>query len=363
MDAVEPNSDLLGSSTGCTLLFSPGSTATSLPSARGEARGPVAAAGIVLASGLLSRGRRHDLLATLIAPDLAVGDHERLQPARQHGRPGGHARGGLVRRLRGARRRAEQPRRHRAPALARPSAPCVGSCPSTFARPACAVFMGDSGSQMIGFGLASLGLASSWTAAGATLTGIAAAPLVLAIPILDTTLVTIRQAARSPPRHPGRPRPFVAPARLLRAVGVAGGRRARAPGGAPRPDGSRLQRAQQPARDSLRRPHLVRRPRSVRELPRRPRGALAPRRAGRTAVAPPRARLAAPPARRGARRLRHHLHLVSRLVPALHRRQGRRRCSARSSSRPCRCSSASAMSSSSCSGSTAVSGASRRRAT
>ena len=35
-------------------------------------------------------------------------------------------------------------------------------------RPA-AVFMGDSGSQVIGFGLASLGLASSWTIAGATL--------------------------------------------------------------------------------------------------------------------------------------------------------------------------------------------------
>ena len=37
------------------------------------------------------------------------------------------------------------------------------------ARPQCWVFMGDSGSQVIGFGLASLALASSWTTAGATL--------------------------------------------------------------------------------------------------------------------------------------------------------------------------------------------------
>ena len=50
--------------------------------------------------------------------------------------------------------------------------------------------MGDSGSQVIGFGLASLGLASSWTVAGATLTGMVLPLLVLAIPILDTALVT-----------------------------------------------------------------------------------------------------------------------------------------------------------------------------
>ncbi|MEO5576435.1 MAG: hypothetical protein ABIR67_08260, partial [Gaiellaceae bacterium] len=61
------------------------------------------------------------------------------------------------------------------------------------------VFMGDSGSQVIGFGLASLALASSWTTAGATLTSILLPLLVLAIPILDTTLVTVRRTLERRP--------------------------------------------------------------------------------------------------------------------------------------------------------------------
>ena len=80
------------------------------------------------------------------------------------------------------------------PSRSHSAAPASASCLSIFEpdRPA-AVFMGDSGSQVIGFGLASLGLASSWTVAGATLTGMLLPLLVLAIPILDTTLVTIRR--------------------------------------------------------------------------------------------------------------------------------------------------------------------------
>jgi UDP-GlcNAc:undecaprenyl-phosphate GlcNAc-1-phosphate transferase len=54
-----------------------------------------------------------------------------------------------------------------------------------------AVFMGDSGSQVLGFALASLGLASSWDVAGATLTSLVLPLLVLAVPILDTVLVTV----------------------------------------------------------------------------------------------------------------------------------------------------------------------------
>src|SRR6185437_9938859 len=54
-----------------------------------------------------------------------------------------------------------------------------------------AVFMGDSGSQVLGFGLGSLGLASSWTVAGSTVATLLLPVLVLAVPILDTTLVTI----------------------------------------------------------------------------------------------------------------------------------------------------------------------------
>ena len=54
-----------------------------------------------------------------------------------------------------------------------------------------AVFMGDSGSQLLGFALASFGLASSWTVAGSTVATLLLPILVLAVPILDTTLVTV----------------------------------------------------------------------------------------------------------------------------------------------------------------------------
>jgi UDP-GlcNAc:undecaprenyl-phosphate GlcNAc-1-phosphate transferase len=56
-----------------------------------------------------------------------------------------------------------------------------------------ATFMGDSGSQLIGFTLASLALLSNWKVAGATLTSVVLPLLVLAVPILDTTLVTTRR--------------------------------------------------------------------------------------------------------------------------------------------------------------------------
>jgi UDP-GlcNAc:undecaprenyl-phosphate GlcNAc-1-phosphate transferase len=52
-------------------------------------------------------------------------------------------------------------------------------------------WMGDSGSQVIGFTLAALGLASSYTVASSTVATLVLPVLVLAVPILDTTLVTI----------------------------------------------------------------------------------------------------------------------------------------------------------------------------
>ena len=61
------------------------------------------------------------------------------------------------------------------------------------------VFMGDSGSLVIGFGLASLALAASWTVAGTTLATILLPLLVLAIPILDTILVTIARLVEKRP--------------------------------------------------------------------------------------------------------------------------------------------------------------------
>ena len=50
--------------------------------------------------------------------------------------------------------------------------------------------MGDSGSQLIGFVLASLGLMASYKEAGTTIATVALPVLILAVPILDTTLVT-----------------------------------------------------------------------------------------------------------------------------------------------------------------------------
>jgi UDP-GlcNAc:undecaprenyl-phosphate/decaprenyl-phosphate GlcNAc-1-phosphate transferase len=69
---------------------------------------------------------------------------------------------------------------------------CLGFLPYNLrlSRPA-AVFMGDSGSQVLGFALAALGLASSWTVAGSTAATFLLPVLVLAVPILDTTLVTV----------------------------------------------------------------------------------------------------------------------------------------------------------------------------
>ena len=69
---------------------------------------------------------------------------------------------------------------------------CLGFLPYNLRlrRPA-SVFMGDSGSQVLGFALGSLGLASSWTVAGSTVATLVLPLLVLAVPILDTTLVTV----------------------------------------------------------------------------------------------------------------------------------------------------------------------------
>jgi UDP-GlcNAc:undecaprenyl-phosphate GlcNAc-1-phosphate transferase len=69
---------------------------------------------------------------------------------------------------------------------------CLGFLPYNLRlnRPA-AVFMGDSGSQLLGFAVGSFGLASSWTVAGSTVATLLLPLLVLAVPILDTTLVTV----------------------------------------------------------------------------------------------------------------------------------------------------------------------------
>jgi UDP-GlcNAc:undecaprenyl-phosphate/decaprenyl-phosphate GlcNAc-1-phosphate transferase len=69
---------------------------------------------------------------------------------------------------------------------------CIGFLPYNLRlRGPAAVFMGDSGSQVLGFAIAALGLASSWTVAGSTAATLLLPVLVLAVPILDTTLVTV----------------------------------------------------------------------------------------------------------------------------------------------------------------------------
>ena len=158
---------------------------------------------------------------------------------------------------------------------------CAGFLPFNL-RPqrARAVFMGDSGSLVIGFGLASLALAASWTVAGTTVATILLPMLVLAIPILDTTLVTIaRLVEKRPVTQGGRDHTShrlvyyglsEAKAVLLLAIVVVRDRRDRA----------RVQRARQRPPDSDRRSRHLRPARAVRELPQRPRGALAARSEG-----------------------------------------------------------------------------------
>jgi UDP-GlcNAc:undecaprenyl-phosphate GlcNAc-1-phosphate transferase len=77
---------------------------------------------------------------------------------------------------------------------------CAGFLPYNLRpRRGAVLFMGDSGSQVLGFGLASLALASSWTVAGTTTATILLPLLILAVPILDTTLVTLKRLAERRP--------------------------------------------------------------------------------------------------------------------------------------------------------------------
>jgi UDP-GlcNAc:undecaprenyl-phosphate GlcNAc-1-phosphate transferase len=70
-------------------------------------------------------------------------------------------------------------------------------------RKPAAVFMGDSGSQVIGLTLAALGLATSWKVAESTVATLILPLLVLAVPILDTALVTAVRLVEGRPIHQG----------------------------------------------------------------------------------------------------------------------------------------------------------------
>jgi UDP-GlcNAc:undecaprenyl-phosphate GlcNAc-1-phosphate transferase len=198
--AVEPTSELLGVLAGCTLLFVAGladDVFTLSPLAKLGAQ--FGAAGIVLGSGLSVEIVGNDVLATGLGLLWLVGITNAFNlldnmdglaaslatvscavfAVDAIARDAGEL--GLV------------------VALALGGA-CAGFLPFNLRRGrGAAVFMGDSGSQVIGFALASLALASSWTTAGATLTSLVLPLLVLAVPILDTTLVTVRRALERRP--------------------------------------------------------------------------------------------------------------------------------------------------------------------
>ena len=205
--AVEPTSELLGILAGCALLFLAG-LADDVFSLRPWMKllAQCAAAAIVLASGLSVEVVDSDVLAALIGLVWLVGITNAFNLLDNMD--------GLAATLASvscAVFAAHAVAQSGQSDIVLPLALALGAACLAFlpfnlrsGRPA-AVYMGDSGSQVIGFGLASLGLASSWTAAGATLTGMLLPLLVLAIPILDTTLVTIRRTRdRRPVTQGGR---------------------------------------------------------------------------------------------------------------------------------------------------------------
>jgi UDP-GlcNAc:undecaprenyl-phosphate GlcNAc-1-phosphate transferase len=81
---------------------------------------------------------------------------------------------------------------------------CAGFLPFNLRlRGTATAFMGDSGSQVLGFAVACFGLLSSWKVAGSTAATLLLPILILAVPILDTTLVTIVRLLEGRPIHQG----------------------------------------------------------------------------------------------------------------------------------------------------------------
>ena len=78
--------------------------------------------------------------------------------------------------------------------------------------------MGDCGSQLLGFTLAALGLASSYKVAASTVATLLLPVLVLAVPILDTTLVTVVRLLDGRPVSQGGRDHTLAPARRARPL-------------------------------------------------------------------------------------------------------------------------------------------------
>jgi UDP-GlcNAc:undecaprenyl-phosphate/decaprenyl-phosphate GlcNAc-1-phosphate transferase len=198
--ATEPSSELLGILGGCTILFVAGfvdDVYTLKPVVKLAAQ--FAAAAVVLLSGLTVEVFGNDVVATVLGIVWLVGITNAFNLLDNMD--------GLAASLAAvscavfavAALAQDAGELALVVALALGGA-CLGFLPFNL-RPGrnATVFMGDSGSQVLGFGLASLALASSWTTAGATLTSLVLPLLVLAIPILDTTLVTVRRTVERRP--------------------------------------------------------------------------------------------------------------------------------------------------------------------
>ena len=81
---------------------------------------------------------------------------------------------------------------------------CVGFLPFNVRRTgSAAVYMGDSGSQVLGFTIAALSLTASWTQAGTAVATLLLPILILAVPIVDTALVVVVRLLEGRPIYQG----------------------------------------------------------------------------------------------------------------------------------------------------------------
>ena len=201
---LDPSSELYGILAGCTILFLAGlaDDAFSLsPLAKIGAQ--VAAAGVVMASGVTVEIVENDVLALVIGFVWFVGMTNAFNLLDNM-----DALAATLAAIAAVTFALDAAAVHENPmvvALALSLAlACAGFLPFNLGRRRSAsVFMGDSGSQVIGFALAAFGIASTWTVAGATFASVLVPIIVLGVPILDTGLVAIMRLREGRPIHRG----------------------------------------------------------------------------------------------------------------------------------------------------------------
>jgi len=198
--AVEPTAELLGILGGCALLFVAGLLDDAFAlSPLAKLAAQFAAAGVVLAAGLSVEIVGNDALALAIGFVWLVGitnafnlldNMDGLAATLAAIACGYYALDAVT----------QNPNRVALVIALALGCACAGFLPFNL-RPGrgASVFMGDSGSQVLGFALAALALSSSWKVAGTTLATMLLPLLVLAIPILDTALVTVRRLLEGRP--------------------------------------------------------------------------------------------------------------------------------------------------------------------